>query len=122
MNKSVYKEIGINNFEEILTLIKKFENLELFRGQANSKWTLLPKLPRAFGLQPPDNWKNLEYFMIEQFRQYSIPYIDKEPINDLEWLVLSQHYGLPTRLLDWTTNPLKAIFFAEKQNGADDRI
>jgi hypothetical protein len=88
MNKTTFREIRIKSFDEILKIIQDYENLEFFRGQSNSKWKILPKLSRLYGARPRDSWENLEYFMIEQFRQYLIPYLDKEPINDVEWLVL----------------------------------
>lgn len=77
-----------------------------FRGQANSEWTLTPRLYRG------DHWPELEREMNRDFRLFATSKLDHLPADEVEWLFIMQHYGAPTRLLDWTESYLFALFFA----------
>jgi hypothetical protein len=60
----------------------------------------------------------LERYMISQFRTAGAPFI--EGYSTTQIYFAAQHFGTPTRLLDWSTNPLAALFFACSSDAAED--
>ena len=90
-----------------------------YRGQADHTWPLKPSLYR-----PNINIDaRFERELIRDFRIKCADFINIKPQSDTDWLFLAQHHGLPTRLLDWTENPLVALYFATKGRfDADGRV
>ena len=104
--------ITANNISEFIKIIEThtFVNDDtLFRGQNNSEWFLHPKIARN-GFQFRRNIDSEEK-MLETFKRHSNQFISKDLNNYWDYLVLAQHYGMSTRLLDWTKNPLAALWF-----------
>jgi hypothetical protein len=67
-----------------------------------------------------DNWKIFQDDILSKFKKYALPYLGSRPESQHDWLIIAQHHGVPTTLLDWTTNPLKALFFAIEDPSLDD--
>jgi len=114
----------VSSITELLQILETTDH-RFFRGQADFLWTLEPSIAR---IKNPNHcynmslrgWHAMESYLIREFERFSYPYLKNEPSNDIDWLVHAQHHGLPTRLLDWSENPLKALFFAVEDRSFGD--
>jgi hypothetical protein len=86
----------------------------VFRGHSNSSYDLIPSVGR--GAHTSRSREKYEESLFDIFRREARGYLAAVPANDWEWLSIAQHHGLPTRLLDWTQNPLAALYFSVDSN------
>jgi len=98
----------------------------LFRGHSDPSWTLTSTFDRVFAHQPKARRLEIAAELLSTFKRslegFAIPAEARN--DDAILLALGQHYGLPTRLLDWTESPYVAAFFAYNRTtlwGAQDQ-
>lgn len=87
--------------------IGRFRSDYAFRGVSDKDYDLSTSFRRHCGSHP-----HLEYHLLRNFRKYARIEDNSDHISDWKWLTIAQHYGLPTRLLDWTYSPFVAMHFA----------
>jgi len=104
-----YTTYTVSSFAEFQNIILNIplDQFTLYRGQNLDK-TLLPKIARY----DIEDVEKVEREMLEDLRRRSIHLIDYQPGNSWDWMALAQHHGMATRLLDWTENPLIALWFS----------
>jgi hypothetical protein len=110
------REKKVRSLPEYLELVEQAQSHASqsiwYRGCGSANYSLLPTLYRHLRLKTPDELADLERRLMTRFRQRSIPYHTRSLADDWDTLFFMQHYGVPTRLLDWTENPLIALHFA----------
>ena len=124
--------IEINSVTDLLTIISEEldENAKYcYRGQSDREWELIPAIFRGFEKeardkrgQKIDELEESERDIYSSLANRFMNFIPNVSGNKSAWevLIYAQHHGIPTRLLDWSSNPLVALYFATCDNEDKD--
>jgi len=111
---------SINGIESLMAIARRLSTVNrpggiYFRGQADAEWGLRPSIGRldvryggrVLARYTHDDERNL----LHRFRRHTYSHLNRL-LNEWEALFLARHHFLPVRLLDWSSNPLVALYGA----------
>jgi len=108
-----HQKLGFINSEEGLD-----ETLWVFRGSKSDDYVLKPSIELETKGKPLSSWVTLESRILDEFKSRARMHLNPSDVpgagldEKLSWLSLMRHYGVPTRLLDFTLSPYVAFYFA----------
>lgn len=116
------REYTIATFDDFHSLVASWESKDLFRGVRDATYPLVPSVGRYWEDFREEPNQRAAFLLEEEnaftsFKLEAAAYLSGER-SDWQWLALAQQHGMPTRLLDWTWNPLCALYFAVEPKGA----
>lgn len=108
------KTIEVDSWDHLLEVLqsKRFDqSRSIFRGAPNfCEHKLRPRIGRLVDGHQPYSLRR-EQWLYERFKRFAALHWTTHPAGEWDLVALAQHHGLPTRLLDWSFNPLVAAWF-----------
>lgn len=118
----LYETVRVRKLEDYISFVRKQQAIghtSIYRGQSRD-FPLLPNVARFREFLDDEDVSDIEQSLYTDFCRGAVSFRKDIPANDWEVLAMAQHHGLPTRLMDWSRNPLVALWFSVASRRSDE--